>query len=61
MLLSAKALLDRNINPTEAEIRRAIEGNICRCTGYDRIIQGILKGAEYLRGAEESSIKAVSA
>jgi carbon-monoxide dehydrogenase small subunit len=53
MLLSAKALLDENDNPTEAEVRKAIEGNICRCTGYDRIIRGILKGAEYLRVAAQ--------
>jgi carbon-monoxide dehydrogenase small subunit len=61
MLLSAKALLDRNFNPTEADVRQAIEGNICRCTGYDRIIQGILKGAEYLRAAEDSPARAASA
>ena len=47
MLLSAKALLDVNPNPTEAEIRTAIEGNICRCTGYDRIVQGIAQAAKY--------------
>ena len=49
MLLSAKALLDENPVPCEAEIRTAIEGNICRCTGYDRIVLGILKAAEYLK------------
>lgn len=49
MLLSAKALLDENPNPTEPEVRTAIEGNICRCTGYDRIVRGILKAAEYLQ------------
>lgn len=49
MLMSAKALLDENSNPTEAEARVAIEGNICRCTGYDRIVQGILKAAEYMQ------------
>ncbi len=41
MILSAKALLDRNPNPTEEEIRRGIEGNLCRCTGYTQIIESI--------------------
>jgi len=41
MLLSAKALLDENPAPTEAEIRGAIAGNLCRCTGYVRIVQAI--------------------
>jgi len=49
MLMSAKALLDENPEPTEAEIRVAIEGNICRCTGYDRIVQGIQKAVEYMK------------
>jgi len=41
MLLAAKALLDENPAPTEAEIRSAIAGNLCRCTGYVRIVQAI--------------------
>ena len=41
MLLSAKALLDENPSPTESEIRSAIAGNLCRCTGYVRIVQAI--------------------
>lgn len=41
MLMSAKALLDRNPNPTEAEIKEAIAGNLCRCTGYQQIIDAI--------------------
>ena len=41
MLLSAKALLDRNPQPTEEEIRRGIGGNLCRCTGYVKIIEAI--------------------
>jgi len=41
MILTAKALLDRNPHPTIEEIRRAIAGNLCRCTGYARIIQAI--------------------
>lgn len=41
MILSAKALLDKNPNPTEDEIKRAIGGNLCRCTGYVKIIEAI--------------------
>lgn len=41
MILSAKALLDRNPQPDELEIKQAISGNICRCTGYKRIVQAI--------------------
>lgn len=51
MLLSAKALLDVNDSPTEDEIRTAIEGNICRCTGYDRIVQGIQLAAKYKKNS----------
>ena len=41
MILSAKALLDRNPDPSEQEIKRAIAGNLCRCTGYVKIIEAI--------------------
>ncbi len=41
MLMSAKALLDKNPNPSEDEIKEALEGNLCRCTGYKPIIQSI--------------------
>ncbi len=41
MLMSAKALLDRNPHPTEEEIREALVGNLCRCTGYVRIVRAI--------------------
>ena len=41
MILSAKALLDRNPNPGEEEIRQAISGNLCRCTGYVKIVEAI--------------------
>ena len=41
MVLSAKALLDENPHPTEEEIRRAIAGNLCRCTGYAQIVEAI--------------------
>jgi carbon-monoxide dehydrogenase small subunit len=42
MLLAAKALLDENPQPSEAEVRFAVAGNICRCTGYTKIVQAIL-------------------
>jgi len=42
MLMSAKAFLDRNPNPTEEEVRLAISGNLCRCTGYAKIVEAIL-------------------
>jgi aerobic carbon-monoxide dehydrogenase small subunit len=48
-LLSAKALLDRNPSPTEHEIREAISGNLCRCTGYAQIVEAIDGAAEKMR------------
>lgn len=50
MLMAAKALLDRNPNPTRAEVEEAISGNLCRCTGYEPIIDAILEAAKH-RGA----------
>lgn len=52
MIMSAKALLDRNPNPTTEEVRRALHGNICRCTGYVKIEEAILAAAERLRRGE---------
>lgn len=46
MLMSAKALLDKNPHPTEEEIKEALEGNLCRCTGYIPIIKSVKKAAE---------------
>ena len=45
MLIVAKALLDKNPNPTEEEVREAISGNICRCTGYQQIVEAIMAAA----------------
>lgn len=50
MIISAKALIDKTPNPTSEEIRKSIRGNICRCTGYIKIEQGISLAAEILRG-----------
>jgi len=49
MMLVGKALLDRNPDPTEEEVRWAISGNICRCTGYTNIVKAIQSAAERLR------------
>jgi len=49
MLLSAYALLRENPRPTEEEVKTAIEGNICRCTGYIKIIEAIMDAAERIR------------
>ncbi len=46
MVLSAKALLDTNPTPTEEQVRRAIAGNLCRCTGYSKIVEAILSVRE---------------
>lgn len=57
MVISAKSLLDNNLNPTEKDIRQAIKGNICRCTGYKKIIQAIFLAAKCFRGEEEPVLK----
>lgn len=46
MILSSRALLNRNPQPTELEVRQAIGGNLCRCTGYVNIVQAVLAAAE---------------
>jgi carbon-monoxide dehydrogenase small subunit len=46
MILAAKALLDSNPHPTEADIRRGISGNLCRCTGYVKIVEAIKAAAQ---------------
>lgn len=47
-IVAAKALLDRNTNPTEQEVRRWLAGNLCRCTGYDKIVRAVLDTAEMM-------------
>ncbi|WP_339858623.1 (2Fe-2S)-binding protein [Pseudohongiella acticola] len=51
LLVAAKALLDRNPSPTETEVRFWIAGNLCRCTGYDKIVRAVLAAAETMRQA----------
>ena len=53
MVMAAKALIDRDPDPTTEEIKKAIRGNVCRCTGYKKIITGIKRAAAILRGEEE--------
>ena len=50
MILTTKALLDENPSPTEQEARQAISGNVCRCTGYAKIVEAMLKAAEVVQG-----------
>ena len=50
MVLTAKAFLERNPSPTEQEVRVALEGNICRCTGYVFIVESVLHAAELMTG-----------
>jgi carbon-monoxide dehydrogenase small subunit len=50
MIMSAKALLDRNPRPTEPEVRMALSGVLCRCTGYSSIVRAVLDAARVMRG-----------
>ncbi len=50
-LVAAKALLERNSDPTEIEVRYWLAGNLCRCTGYDKIVRAVLDVAADMRGA----------
>jgi carbon-monoxide dehydrogenase small subunit len=51
VLIAAKALLERNPNPTETETRFWLAGNLCRCTGYDKIVRSVMAAADEMRGA----------
>ena len=53
MIMSAKHLLSKNPDPTEEEIRWGISGNLCRCTGYNKIVEAIQYAAAKMNGAEE--------
>ena len=55
ILMAAKELLARNPDPSEAEIRRGMSGNLCRCTGYNKIVEAIQYAAEKLQDSEEEA------
>ena len=50
LIVASKALLDENKNPTETEIRYWLAGNLCRCTGYDKIVRAVMDAAAVMRG-----------
>jgi len=50
-LIASKALLEKNPNPTETEVRYWLAGNLCRCTGYDKIVRAVMDAAAEMRGA----------
>jgi carbon-monoxide dehydrogenase small subunit len=60
MMLTARALLDRNPDPSEAEIREAISGNLCRCTGYHNIVASVRYAAEHADGADPADVTDVT-
>ncbi|MHA1153076.1 MAG: (2Fe-2S)-binding protein [Alphaproteobacteria bacterium] len=51
ILVAAKALLDKNPDPTETEVRYWLAGNLCRCTGYDKVVRAVLDAAADMRGS----------
>jgi carbon-monoxide dehydrogenase small subunit len=51
VLISARALLEKNPDPTEEQVRFGLAGNLCRCTGYDKIVRAVLETAAEMRGA----------
>jgi carbon-monoxide dehydrogenase small subunit len=51
ILVAAKALLEKNSDPTETEVRYWLAGNLCRCTGYDKVVRAVLDAAAELRGS----------
>jgi aerobic carbon-monoxide dehydrogenase small subunit len=50
VLVASKALLERNLEPTETEVRYWLAGNLCRCTGYDKIVKAVMDTAAEMRG-----------
>jgi putative selenate reductase molybdopterin-binding subunit len=59
-ILAAKSLLEKNANPSEAEVREAISGVLCRCTGYLKPVQAVLKAAADMRGDEPIDITSIN-
>jgi aerobic-type carbon monoxide dehydrogenase small subunit (CoxS/CutS family) len=56
MIISGVALLERNPHPTEEQIRQGIAGNICRCTGYAKIVAAIQRAAEVMAAERETAL-----
>jgi aerobic carbon-monoxide dehydrogenase small subunit len=54
ILVASKALLDHNPHPSEADVRRWLAGNLCRCTGYDKIVRAVLDAARMMAGLESN-------
>jgi carbon-monoxide dehydrogenase small subunit len=54
MILAAQDLLSRNTDPNDAEIRHALDGNLCRCTGYQNIVKAVRSAAATIRNTDES-------
>lgn len=54
ILMASKALLERNPDPTETEVRHYLAGNLCRCTGYDKIVRAVLKAARQMNESARS-------
>jgi len=52
MIMAAAQILDRNPDPTDAEIRHGLEGNLCRCTGYQHIVEAVQNAARKMKGQE---------
>ncbi|MFP4438074.1 MAG: (2Fe-2S)-binding protein [Chloroflexaceae bacterium] len=61
MILSACNLLQQNPNPTDAEVRHGLEGNLCRCTGYENIVRAVQYAAAKLRGEEPEPVELTEA
>jgi len=55
LLIAAKALLDQNPDPSETEVRYWLAGNLCRCTGYDKIVRAVMDAAADLRQVRRAS------
>lgn len=51
-IVAAKALLDKEPRPTEAQVRHWLAGNLCRCTGYDKLVKAVLRGSELMAAAQ---------
>ena len=60
MIMAAVSLLERNPNPTDLEVRAQLEGNLCRCTGYQNIVAAVQSAAEQMRSAKDAPVFASS-